>query len=176
MRSALALLALLALLGACSKEAPRPPPPSPKVRWVRVGLDGVPLALFLPEPWTKEVRPQPHTLGFLCLGPKDGDFQPTVQVFWWAKPRALEDFFRAEKERRSASIYPVKLVDEEPATVAGMEARRLVYDEEHPAGEFRTVDWYISGARGHGILRMTARRETFIRYGPLFEEFVRRAR
>ena len=169
-------VALLALLAACSKDAPQPPPASPEVRWVRVEIARVPFSLFLPEPWTKEIRPQAHTLGILCLGPEEDGFKPTVQLFWWEKPRPLDEFFRAEKERRRASIHPVELVGEAPARVAGMAARRLVYDEAHPAGRFRTVDWYLSGAKGHGILRMTARREGFIRYGPLFDEFARRAR
>jgi len=174
----LALLCALAALAGCSK-APQPPPPPPDPpapKWVGVRPQGFPIELWVPESWHRDVQRIQPGPGFLVRGPEEEGFRPNVQVYWSDGPRDLEDAIADLKSKLRNPVRPQEIAAEGAGTVAGMPARYLVYDSLESRGEFRTMDWYFAGERGHGLLRFTTLRRLFLEHQALFDEIVRRVR
>jgi len=171
------LVGLVGCVGCNRDPPPSPPPPAPlPLEWVGIRYGAFPLQLLVPKEWHESARPIDPGPGVLCLGPEEEGFRPNVMLYWSDKPRDLEDYFGDEKSKRKGTIHPQKIMGEGSGVVAGMQARYLLYDSYEPRGDFRTMDWYFVGPRGHGLLRFTTKTRLFLKHQPLFDEMTRRVR
>jgi hypothetical protein len=161
-------------------EVPLPPRPA------EVGEAWATTVLFesfelsMPGSWFENPeRAMEH--GILFRGPPDGIHPPTVQLYWGPVKVDLEGFFEFERERRVPGIQDI--LEEGEATIAGLPARYLVYEQRSkmPGSarevQFLTIDWYFVHDGHGGILRGLAPAQTFrLKYRPIFTEIAKRLR